>query len=335
MQYRKLGRSGIDASAVAFGAWAIGGWMWGGSDDDAAIEAIRAARDAGINFIDTAAIYGFGHSEEVVGRAIKGRREDFIVATKCGLVWHTDQGQLAFESDERVISQGGPRKVYKFLGPDSIRHEVDQSLQRLQTDYIDLYQTHWQDETTPMEDTMATLLELKDAGKIRAIGHCNLTSAQLATYTAVGPVDSAQLKYSMLDRGIEEDQLPYCRENDIAVLAYSPLELGLLTGKTTPDREFQEGDLRRNHPRFSVENREKVQQMLGEMKPVRDAHGITCAQLAIAWTIAQAGLTHALVGARNPKQAQENAAAADVQLTEPEIEKVNAAVAGYRERGGV
>ena len=332
MQYRKLGASGIEASAVAFGAWAVGGWMWGGSDDDDAVAAIRAAIDAGINFIDTAPIYGFGHSERVVGKALAGRRDQVVLATKCGLVWDREEGEYYFRSDEKG-AVGDPKKatrtVYKCLRPDAIRDEVEHSLKRLNVDVIDLYQTHWQDSTTPIADTMGALMELKDAGKIRAIGVSNASADQMTAYRAVGPIDSDQERFSMLDRRIEADQLPYCREHHIAVLAYSPLEQGLLTGKVGPDRQFGEGDQRRRSKRFSVENRKKVLVMLDEMKPVAEAHGITPAQLAIAWTLAQPGLTHALVGARDPKQAAENAAAGDVKLSDEDFTTINRALARH------
>jgi len=317
MRTRPLGSSGIEASVVAFGAWAIGGWMWGGADEDDAVNGIRAALDAGIILIDTAPAYGMGLSEQLVGRAIAGRREQAVIATKCGIIWHTDKG-VPFGSRNDL-------RLYRYLGPESLRYEVEQSLKRLRADYIDLYQTHWQDETTPIEDTMATLLNLKQQGKIKAIGVSNSTSQQMEAYRKVGQLDSDQERFSMLDRHIEEDQLPYCRERGLAVLAYSPLGQGLLTGKVGPYREFPKGDLRRDNPRFSVENRKRVADMLAEFRPIADAHGLTFAQLAIAWTIAQPGVTHALVGARNPAQATENAGG-DVALSEDELAEMDAII---------
>ena len=321
MRYRALGESGIEASVVGFGAWAIGGMAWGGTDEDAAVEAIAAAIDEGVNLIDTAPIYGFGKSEEIVGRAIAGRRDKVILATKCGLVWHTNEGVHNFDSDDK--------SVYCCLKPDSVRYEVEQSLARLGTDHIDLYQTHWPDATTPVEETMATLMELKAAGKIRAIGVSNVSPELLQAYRASGPVDSDQEKYSMLQRGHEADILPYCLDAGIAMLAYSPLAQGLLTGKVGPEREFAEGDLRNDSPAFSRENRARVARMLDEIKPIADKHGITLAQLAIAWTVAQPGLTHALVGARNPQQARENAEAADVILAKSELDVIGKVLHQY------
>lgn len=321
MRYRSLGQSGIQASVVAFGAWAIGGWPWGGTDESNAIAAIHKALDLGMNLIDTAPAYGLGLSEEIVGKALQGRRDKAIIATKCGLVWHTDKGTYYFTEYDKP--------VYRYLGPESIRYEVEQSLKRLRTDYIDLLQTHWQDPTTPIEDTMGELLRLKDEGKIRAIGVSNVTVEQLEAYRRVGPVDSDQELYSMLDRRIEADLLPYCREHNIAVLAYSPLAQGLLTGKVGPEREFPQGDMRRNNPRFSVENRRHIAAMLDEFRPIADDRGITLTQLVIAWTVAQPGLTHALVGARNPEQVEENAGAGDVELTAEELNVINNAISKY------
>ncbi len=322
MRYRSLGQSGIQASVVAFGAWAIGGWPWGGTDESNAIAAIHKALDLGMNLIDTAPAYGLGLSEEIVGKALEGRRDKAVIATKCGLVWHINKGTYYFTEYDKP--------VHRYLGPESIRYEVEQSLRRLRTDYIDLLQTHWQDLTTPIEDTMGELLRLKDEGKIRAIGVSNVKLEQLKVYRKVGPVDSDQELYSMLDRRIEADLLPYCREHNIAVLAYSPLAQGLLTGKVGPEREFPQGDMRRNSSRFSVENRKHVAAMLEEFKPIAEGRGITLTQLAIAWTVAQPGLTHALVGARNPEQVEENAGAGDVELTAEELSVINNAISKYR-----
>ncbi|MCK5272116.1 MAG: aldo/keto reductase, partial [Sedimentisphaerales bacterium] len=252
MEYRKLGDSGIEASVVALGAWAIGGWMWGGTEEKAAVKTIQASLDNGVNFIDTAAIYGYGRSEEIVGRAINGRRDKVVLATKCGLRWDLKKGDFYFYGTEEGISLGPAKyEVYKYLHPDSIKEEVERSLKRLGTDYIDLYQTHWQESTTPIEDTITALLKLKEQGKIRAIGVSNANIEQLKAY---GNIDTDQERFSMLDRRIEQDgTLTHCRENNIAVLAYSPLVHGLLTGKMTPDRQFKEGDLRRGNPCFNIE----------------------------------------------------------------------------------
>lgn len=291
--------------------------MWGGADEKAALRGIDAAFDAGVNFFDTAPAYGLGLSEELIGRALAGRRDKVVIATKCGLAWHTNRGTYFF-------TQAG-KPVHKYLGRESIIYECEQSLKRLGTDYIDLYQTHWQDPTTPIEETMSALLELKEQGKIRAIGVSNATLDQVAEYLRFGPVDTDQEKYSLLDRTHEAALLPFCREMNIAVLAYSPLANGLLTGKIGPDRVFPPTDLRHNNPRFSVENRALIAGRLERIRPIADRYGLTLGQLIIAWTIEQPGVTHALVGARDDVQARENAAAGDITLTTDELVAIHEA----------
>jgi methylglyoxal reductase len=326
MLQRTIGNTEIEASVVAFGAWAIGGWMWGGCEEQGAIQAIRASLDHGVNFIDTAPMYGYGRSEEILGKVLKGRRDDIVLASKCCLRWDLKEpkGVLHFQGDDLGIVRDGTEgkyKVYKYLHPDSIQYELEQSLKRLKTDYLDLYQTHWQDESTPIADTMAYLQKLKDQGKIRAIG---ISNANLDHLKAYGPIDTDQERYSMLDRRMEEDgSLEYCREHNISILAYSPLVHGLLTGKISPERKFNPGDLRINNPRFSPENINKVNTMLAEFKPIAEAHQATMSQLVIAWTFRQPGVTHVLCGVRNEEQAISNARAGELPLTQDEIRKMN------------
>ncbi|MBN2292214.1 MAG: aldo/keto reductase [Pirellulales bacterium] len=322
MHLRSLGNSGIQASSVGLGAWALGGWMWGGNSESESIAAIHAALDAGMNLIDTAPIYGFGRSEKIVGKAIQGRRDQAVLATKCAMICDPTRGKKCFNSDAVGINEDGIIAVHVFCGKESIRNEIEGSLRRLSTDYIDLYQTHWQDSTTPIEETMATLEKLKEEGKIRAVGVSNASAEDIEQYRAVGTLDADQESYSMLDRNMEQDRLPYCAENNIAFLAYSPLARGLLTGKVGPERSFSETDQRYNNPRFSVENRRRVTNMLEKMRPITEQLGCTLSQLVIAWTIHQHGATHALVGARNPQQAEENAVAGDIRLTEEHLRMV-------------
>ncbi|HOZ47425.1 MAG TPA: aldo/keto reductase [Candidatus Hydrogenedentes bacterium] len=322
MQYRQLGTSELNVPVVSFGAWAIGGWMWGGTDDAAAIRAIQRGIDVGITCVDTAAAYGLGHSERVVGQALKGRRDRAIVATKCGLRWDLEEGQFFFDSQ----CDGAPCKIYRNLKGDSMKHEVEQSLQRLQTDYIDLYQCHWPDATTPIDETMAVLLELRDEGKIRAFGVSNFTPAMMEECLRTAPIASDQPKYSPLARDIEADVLPFCLERNIGVLAYSPIAQGLMTGKVTLDREFREGDQRRSNPWFSSANRARILDMLEKVKPIAQDHGATLAQVTINWVINQPGITTALVGARDERQVEENAKAADFRLTEDEMATIRTLV---------
>jgi aryl-alcohol dehydrogenase-like predicted oxidoreductase len=291
--------------------------MWGGTDVQKSVRSIQASLDAGVNFIDTAPAYGLGLSEQIVGEAIRGRRDKVILATKCGLVWHTAKGTF-------FVDQNGTR-IHRYLGAESIRYEVEHSLRRLETDYIDLYQTHWQDPTTPIEETMGTLLDLKKQGKIRAIGVSNCTVGQVRRYRAVGPVDAAQEQYNLLHRDLEREYLPYCALNHMAVLAYSPLANGLLTGEVGPERVFPEGDLRRNNPLFSRESRIHVREIFDGVQPVARKYSFTNGQLAIAWTLAQPGVTHALVGARDARQAEENAWAGSVLLAAADAMRVTEA----------
>lgn len=327
MEYRKLGKSGIEASAVGFGSWAIGGWMWGGSADvNESIKAIHAAIDAGMNLIDTAPMYGFGASEKIVGKAISDRRDKVVLATKCGLIWHDERGDFHCFTDEKHPSKDGKFKISRCLAPDVIRYEVEESLRRLKTDCIDLLQTHWQDSTTPIPETMGALLRLKEEGKIKAIGCCNADLGQIGQYHAAGELDSDQELYSMLDRNPENEILPYTVEHDIAFLAYSSLGQGLLTGKIGPERIFNDGDQRNHKPRFSVENRQRVQKMLKKFQPVADKHGVSIGQLVVGWTIAQKGCTHALVGARTADQVLENVGGGTIKLDDEDLEIMNRAI---------
>jgi len=318
---RRIGGSGISASAVGLGTWAIGGWMWGGTDDRQSIAAIQASIDAGISLIDTAPAYGMGLAETIVGKAIAGRRDKVVLVTKCGLVWHVNEGAYFFHQD------GKP--VHRYLGAASIRYEVEESLKRLGTDYIDHYVTHWQDATTPIAETVETLVRLKDEGKIRSIGASNVSPEDLVAYIATGALDAIQEEYSMVRRDIETTLLPLCRTSAVSVLSYSSLALGLLSGKVGPERVFAGDDQRKGNPRFSQANREKIARLTRGLEPVAEAHGASIAQVVIAWTIAQPGITFSLCGARDPAQAVENAAAARLRLAENELALISAGVAEH------
>jgi aryl-alcohol dehydrogenase-like predicted oxidoreductase len=330
MQKRVLGNSGIETSVVGFGAWAIGGWMWGGTETSDALDAVAAAIDSGIDLIDTAPMYGFGRSEEIVGKAIRGKRDRVVLATKCGLHWSQEKweegkGDLHFFSDEKgATSEYKKYYVYKYLRPEAIAEELEASLERLQTDYIDLYQTHWQESTTPIEDTMAMLLKLKDQGKIRAIGVSNASIDQIRRYEKTGPVDVDQERFSLLDRKLEEEgYFEHCAKQGISILAYSPLVNGLLTGKMDPQRRFGEGDLRASNPRFSAENIEAANAMLEKFRPIAETHQATLAQLIIAWTFAKYEKMHVLCGGRKATQVTENATAGEIALSSDEVESMD------------
>ena len=329
MQYRKLGRSSLEVPVVTFGAWAIGGFNWGGTDDGLARDAIRAALDCGMTAIDTAPVYGFGHSERVVGEAIRGRRDEVLILTKAGLRWDDERGKLAFEGKD---DDGNPRKIYFNCRPDSVRAEVEASLGRLGVEHVDLLQIHWPDETTPIPDTMGALAELHREGKIRAVGVSNYTPEMMAeAQEALGdvPLASDQPRYSLVRREIEADVLPYAREHEVGLVVYSPLEQGLLTGRVPADRGFPDNDGRAKRPSFRPENRAKVNGVLDEVcRPIAEQHGITLGQLSLAWLLGQDGVTAVLAGARNPEQVQENAGAGDVRLTSDELARIRAAFEG-------
>ncbi|MBT1159696.1 aldo/keto reductase [Aminobacter anthyllidis] len=318
---RRIGRSDVSASAVGLGTWAIGGWMWGGTDEQASIRAIEASIEAGISLIDTAPAYGLGRSEEIVGKAIRGKRDKVVIATKCGLNWHSGKGNHFFDQD------GKP--VHRYLGADGIAHELEQSMRRLGTDYIDLYITHWQDPTTPITDTMATLEKLKAEGKIRAIGASNVSAEDLENYVAAGQIDAIQERYSMIDREIEQTLLPITQRNDVATLSYSSLALGLLTGMIDPSREFSGDDQRKGNPRFSAANRQKVANLKLAIAPIAEQHKASMAQIVIAWTLAQPGITFGLCGARNAEQAIDNARAGEITLGADELAIIDTAIATH------
>ncbi len=322
MVFRQLGTSDLHVPIVSFGAWAVGGWNWGGSDDDAAIRAIRRGIDVGITCIDTAPVYGMGHSETVVGKAIAGRRDQVVVATKCGLRWDREEGEFFFET----VVDGKRLRIFKNLKAHSIRQECEESLKRLGIDTIDLYQCHWPDSTTPLDETMEAMLKLQQEGKIRAIGVSNFTPAMMEECLKHVVLASDQPKYNILDRAIESDVLPFCVDHTIGVLIYSPIAQGLLTGNLSPDREFPEGDGRRNNPRYSPENRKRMMEMLEQWRPIAEKHGATFGQLAIHWAVHQRGVTTALVGARTEAQVEENAGAASFTLSQDDMDLMRSAV---------
>jgi len=317
MLKREIGNSGIVATAVGLGTWAIGGWMWGGTDEVAAVDAIKTALDEGVSLIDTAPAYGMGRSEEIVGNAIAGRRDDVVLATKCGLVWHTDQGNHFFDQQNKP--------VHRFLGKDSIIFELEQSLKRLKTDYIDLFITHWQDPTTPIDETMEAMYLLKKQGKIRAVGASNASEEETKAYLEAGQLDCLQEEYSMVNRKIENSLLPICIPNNVSMLSYSSLALGLLSGKIDANRTFEGDDLRKDNPRFSIANRQKIMSLMGDVSTVSSAHEATNAQVIIAWTLQQPGITFSLCGARNPQQASENAKAGAIELSAADLEIIDRA----------
>jgi methylglyoxal reductase len=318
MIYREIGRSGISCSAIALGAWAIGGGpFWGQTDDNESIRTINEALDAGVNLIDTAPGYGFGKSEEIVGKAVKGKRDRVVISTKCGLWWKDGRGAFKFELEGK--------KVNICLRPETIKIEVEDSLRRLDTDYIDILHTHWQSvepDITPISETMGCLMEMKNEGKIRSIAASNVTIQDVRDYMKAGTIDAVQEKYSLLDRKLEDELLPFCRENQISVLVYSPLEQALLTGRYGKDTKLPADVYRNNIPWFKHGNRERVIDMLESWHDLTEKYSCSLTRLVIAWTIAQNGITVALCGARHPEQILENVGAAELNIEEADLSRM-------------
>ena len=321
MEKRKLGKTELAITPVTFGAWAIGGWMWGGADKKDAIEALHTSLDIGITTIDTAPVYGFGRSEEIVGEAIKGKRRDKIqILTKYGLRWDIEDGKFFFESKD---NDGNPIKIYKYASADSIVKECEESLRRLGTDYIDLYQIHWDDPTTPIDETMKAVDKLLKDGKIRYAGVCNYNVDQMTQASSDIPLASNQVPYSMVLRDIEQDVVPWCMDKDVGILAYSPLQRGVITGKMKPDQKFNEGDHRAGMSFYQPENIKRINAFLENLNPIKEKYGITNPQMVLNWTLQQPGITTVLAGARNAKQVKDNAGAAGFMLTRDEVETIN------------
>ncbi len=318
MEYRKIGKSDLELSTITFGAWAAGGWMWGGTERADAVKAILASYDLGVTSIDTAPVYGQGTSEEIVGEAMKNLpREKVQILTKYGLRWDSQQGEFYFHSKN---NQGKAIDIYKYAGKESIIKECEDSLRRLGTDYIDLYQIHWADPTTPIQETMEAVAQLIKKGKVRYAGVCNYNAEQLEEATKYVDVISDQVPYSMLKRSIENELVPHVIANNQAILAYSPLERGILTGKINTGHRFEEGDHRASLPYYKDENIKRTNEFLNKIKPLADEKNATLAQLVIRWTVEQPGITIALVGARNAEQAIQNAKGMDIKLIKEEID---------------
>lgn len=317
---KAFGKTGMEITRVGFGAWAIGGggwtFAWGSQDDDDSIAAIRHAVERGINWIDTAAVYGLGHSEEVVARALRdyapGDRP--YVFTKCGLVWD--------ENDR----QAPPRRVGR---PDSIRRECEASLRRLGVEQIDLYQMHWPaDDGTPIEEYWGALLELKAEGKARAVGLSNHDAGQMERAERLGHVETLQPPFSAINRAFAEADLPWCAAHDTGVIVYSPMQSGLLTGAFSEERAARlgEDDWRSRSPDFTGEGLRANLALARALEPVAERHGTSVASVAVAWTLAWPGVTAAIVGARTPEQVDGWLPAASLELTDEDLNEIADAI---------
>ncbi len=315
-----LGSTSQSVSPVILGAWSWGGWYWGGSDDQVSISTLHASIDAGVTTVDTAPVYGFGRSEEVLGKGLKGVRDQVQILTKVGLRWDDETGAHFFDTKD---ADGTPYRIFRNLRPNSIRHEVEQSLRRLDVEHIDVLQCHWPDPSTPIPETMECLASLVQEGKVGAIGVSNFSVEEMMEAQSVLgdiPLASNQPKYSLLDLRIEKDVLPYCLKNQVGVVVYSPMSGGILSGRVSMERTFAESDGRSSDPLYHPVNRTQVLAALDKVKSVAEAHGVTLANLTVAWILHQPGVTGALVGARTPAQAVENARAMTVELSDEECQ---------------
>lgn len=312
---RTLGNSDLKLTPIGFGAWAIGGgdwkFAWGPQDDSASIEAIHRALDLGINWIDTAAVYGLGHSEEVVARALKSTRHKPYVFTKCALRWNPD------------------RTIFNSIKADSVRYELENSLRRLNVETIDLYQIHWPNPDPEIEEGWEELAKLKEQGKIRWIGVSNFNVEQMKRAQKIAPITSLQPPYSMLRRAIEEEILPWVHQNGIGVINYSPMVSGLLTGKMTAERiaAMPADDWRRNAVEFNEPRLSRNLQLVELLREIGIGHGVTPGVVAVAWTLRNPAITAAIVGGRSGRQVEEVVPALQFRLTEEEYARINAFLA--------
>lgn len=320
MEKVQLPASDVFITPISFGAWAIGGWFWGGSDENESVKAIETAIANGMTSIDTAPVYGFGQSEEFVSKAIKGKREKVELLTKFGLVWDQKSGHLHYE--KTYDNQGNEVSLHRLGRKENVIRECEDSLRRLGTDYIDLFQQHWPDQSTPVEETMEALDILKTQGKIRAGGVSNYSAIEMKKADQHFELASNQVPYSMVNRTIEKDLVPFCLENKKAIIAYSPLQRGVLTGKITSNYNFKDGDHRPTTPFFKAPNLSRINRFLNKIKVFADGQNITLTQLVLNWTLQQPGITCVLAGARNEKQVLENIKAYEVRITESDVKQI-------------
>ncbi len=311
MKYNKIPYTDLNISAVGFGTWALGDAFFGKVDDQQSVEAIQSGIDHGINFIDTAPAYGAGHAEKVVGQAIKGRRDKVIIATKLGI--------------ERTKDD-----FLNNLKPERIYQEIDESLERLGVNQIDLYQIHWPDPDTPLEESVEALMKIKEQGKFRYLGVSNFTPELLDEIRSMTEIVSLQPQYSLLRRQAEETVIPYCQENDLGIISYGTLAGGILTGKFKNIPDFDEKDNRFMFYNFFKEPEwSKIQNFLDVLREIAKERNVPVVQVTINWTIQQIGITSALVGAKNPEQIKINAQAADFELDGEELERIEQAWEKY------
>ena len=293
---------------VMLGTWALSGWMRGGFDRSEALRTLSAAVDRGVDGFDTAPVYGLGAAERLLGEFSRGFRHRLYIAGKCGMVWHTDAGKRAFYADENGTRRAGGRCVRLCLRPESMRFELERSLRRLQTDYIDLYQIHWYDGVTPWDDVMETMLRFRGEGKIREIGVCNVSTEKMLRCLKTAPLASDQERLSLIDRKAEKNNAAFCARRGI---------------ETLPAAAFGASDVRAVSPRFSPEIRGKAAALLGELRPFREKYALGCAAFALAWVLNVPGVTHVISGARRIGQLDEDLKAVGVRLTQTDRKQID------------
>jgi aryl-alcohol dehydrogenase-like predicted oxidoreductase len=324
MEYRKLGNTELELSTITYGAFAIGGNMWGGNEKKDSIDSIHASIDNGVTTIDTAPFYGFGLSEEMIGEALKSQdRSKVQLLTKFGLVWdgsNNGKGDFFFDADDN----GKKIPVYKYSSKQNVIKEIEESLKRLQTDYIDLLQIHWPDSTTPISETMEAVETLIQHGKIRAFGVSNYSIPQIQEAQKTVQIASNQVAYSMLNRKIEADLIPFTVPENIGIIAYSPMERGLLTGKYFTDSKLKDNDHRNGY--FGQFDLQKVKTLVEELSSLANDKHISISQLVLRWTTLQKRIAVVLAGARNAEQAISNAKAMDFDLSVSELNFINEAI---------
>lgn len=311
MEKMTFGTTDIEVTRIVLGTWAMGGWLWGGSDAADAVRSIHEALDIGITTIDTAPVYGFGASEELVAKALATAgvgRDKVVLATKAGLDWDKDEN------------------TFRNSKPERIREEVEQSLRRLQTDYIDIYQIHWPDEDTPIEETADVMGKLLEEGKVRALGVCNYSTEQMDAWRRVAPLHSNQVRFNLIERQTEQDILPYCKEHNLGFMAYSPLARGLLTGKYDANAVFPEGDSRGGDPRFTGDGLQRNVRIVQALTRLAEEAGKTVAQLAVRWTLDRDDSVMSLWGARRPGQIAPAAGLSGWKLSSADMELIDAIV---------
>ncbi len=314
---KQLGNSDLQISSIGFGAWAIGGgdWQfsWGHQEDDDSVAAIHRALELGINWIDTAAIYGLGHSEEVVAKALHGLTRKPYIFTKCSMRWDAE------------------RRIYRSLKAGSIQEEVENSLTRLRVEVIDLYQIHWPDPADEIEEGWEAMVRLQKQGKIRWLGVSNFNVEQMRRAQTIAPITSLQPPYSLLNRKVEDEILPFCQQNHIGVINYSPMSSGMLTGKMTAERiqKMPQDDWRRKSPNFNEPKLSRNLKLVELLREIGDAHQVEPGVVAVAWTLRNPAITAAIVGARNARQVEGTVKAADFRLSADEASRIARFVAEH------